>query len=198
MEITRNLLKKEEVLRYLGYQGTEIPPQTDRLINGCILEMKGLVRPTYCYRRYRMWEATEGIYLEESAICLTGDAIRRHLAGCKEVYLLCATVGMYVDKNIRLKMVMEPAAGAVLDSCGSVAVERVVEAVQQEIEKEVAAEGKSITGRFSPGYGDLPLTIQRDLAEELDVYRKLGVSVGENLMLSPSKSITAIIGVKGE
>ena len=200
MELTRNLLKKEEILRYLGYQGSEIPPHTERLIDSCILETLGLVRPTYLYRRYPVRETAEGIrvgctQVEGTGICLTGEAVRKHLAGCREVYLLCATVGNFVDKNIRLKMVMEPAAGVVLDSCGSVAVESVMDAAEQEIERETEAEGKHITWRFSPGYGDLPLSVQRDMAEELDIHRKLGVSVGEDMLLSPSKSVTAIIGV---
>lgn len=195
MEITKKLIKKEEVLRYLGYRGSEIPPHTERLIDGCIIETLGMVRPSYLYQKYSIHTSGDGIHLDGTEIVLTGKDIQAHLNGCQEVYLLCATIGMFVDKNIRLRMVMEPAAGVILDSCGSVAVEQVVDAVEKEIEKEVMEQGKQITWRFSPGYGDLPLTIQRDIADILDIHRKLGVSVNEDMLMTPSKSVTAIIGV---
>ncbi len=195
MELTRKLLKKEEVLRYLGYQGTEIPPHTERLIESCILETLKLVRPSYLYRRYPIRQSAEGILVEGTTLCMSGEDIRRRLEGCAEIYLVCATVGAFVDKQIRLKMVTEPAAGVVLDSCGSVAVEQVIEAAEREIEQEVEAEGKRITWRFSPGYGDLPLKLQQELADTLDLHRRLGVSVSEDMLLAPSKSVTAIIGV---
>ena len=195
MELTLDSLKKEEVLRYLGYRGAELLPHTERLIEGCIQETLRLVRPAYRYQKFLLREAEEGVFLEGTGICLKGEDIRRHLAGCKEGYLLCATVGSYLDKKIRLDMVTDPAAGVILDSCGSVAVEQVVEAAEQEIEREAEASGKHITWRFSPGYGDLPLDVQRGLAEVLDTYRRLGVGVCEDMLLSPSKSVTAIIGV---
>lgn len=195
MELTRNLLKKSEVLRYLGYKGSEIPKNTERLIEGCILETLGMVRPSYTYRRFPVTESESGILVGDTGVCLTGEAVRKHLAGCQEVYLFCGTVGNFVDKNIRLKMVMEPSAGVVLDSCGSVAVEQVMEAAEQEIEQEAAAEGKHITWRFSPGYGDLPLELQRDFVELLDTHRKLGVGVSESFLLTPTKSVTALVGV---
>lgn len=195
MELTRKLLKKEEILRYLGYRGSEIPAHTERLIEGCIVETLGLVSPRYVYRRYPVREQEDGIFVEGCGILLTGEAVRGHLAGCRELYFICATVGTFVDKNIRLKMVMEPAAGVVLDSCGSVAVEQVVEAAEREIEAEVEAEGRHITWRFSPGYGDLPLNVQRQIVEELYAYRRIGVGVSEDMLLVPSKSVTALVGV---
>ena len=53
--------------------------------------------------------------------------------------------------------------------------------------------------RFSPGYGDLPLELQKDVFRVLDCPRKIGLSLNESLLMSPSKSVTAIIGIgKGD
>ena len=49
--------------------------------------------------------------------------------------------------------------------------------------------------RFSPGYGDLPLDVQRPLFAALDVPRKIGVSLTDSLLMAPSKSVSAIIGI---
>ena len=49
--------------------------------------------------------------------------------------------------------------------------------------------------RFSPGYGDLPLALQADVFWALDCTSKIGVSLSESLIMSPQKSVTAIIGI---
>ena len=60
------------------------------------------------------------------------------------------------------------------------------------------AEGKFLKPRFSPGYGDLPLEMQRDIFRVLDCSRKIGLTLNESLLMSPSKSVTAIVGIGGE
>ena len=52
-----------------------------------------------------------------------------------------------------------------------------------------------LTDRFSPGYGDLPLSLQPALCEILDVQRRLGLYVTDSLLLNPMKSVTAILGL---
>ena len=51
---------------------------------------------------------------------------------------------------------------------------------------------------FSPGYGDLPLDLQREIFAALDCPKRIGVSLNESLLMSPSKSVSAIIGLGGE
>ena len=48
--------------------------------------------------------------------------------------------------------------------------------------------------RFSPGYGDFPLTAQRDIFAILDCPKRIGLSLNQSLLLSPTKSVTAVIG----
>ena len=52
-----------------------------------------------------------------------------------------------------------------------------------------------LRSRFSPGYGDLGLEMQKDIFAVLDCPRKIGLSLNESLLMSPSKSVTAIIGI---
>ena len=49
--------------------------------------------------------------------------------------------------------------------------------------------------RFSPGYGDFSLNHQRDFFRLLNLEKNLGMSLNSALLMSPSKSITAVIGV---
>lgn len=49
--------------------------------------------------------------------------------------------------------------------------------------------------RFSPGYGDFSLEHQKDFFRLLQLEKNLGMSLNSALLMSPSKSITAVIGV---
>jgi hypothetical protein len=56
-------------------------------------------------------------------------------------------------------------------------------------------ENKDLTYRFSAGYGDLSIDIQRDFLEVLNAPKKIGLTAtGENILI-PRKSVTAIMGV---
>ena len=49
--------------------------------------------------------------------------------------------------------------------------------------------------RYSPGYGDLPLTLQSSLLALLDAPRQVGLCASASHILTPRKSVTAILGV---
>ena len=44
-------------------------------------------------------------------------------------------------------------------------------------------------------YGDLPLEMQKDIFNVLDCSKRIGLTLNESLLMSPSKSVTAIIGI---
>ena len=52
--------------------------------------------------------------------------------------------------------------------------------------------------RFSAGYGDFSVYKQTDMFNVLDCGRKIGLTLNDSMMMSPTKSVTAIIGIKGE
>ena len=188
-------LNKEEILRYLGYRQNGLTERIEALLERCMAETIKVTLPKYIYRRFEIRQEEEGIFIENTPICLKGQSIREHLQGCREIFLLCATAGIGLDKRIRQWMVTEPDAGVVLDGCGIQAVEQIADMAGKEIEETVMQEGMYPTWRFSPGYGDLPLLIQADILKVLDTHRKIGVSLNESCLMTPSKSVTAIVGI---
>ena len=87
------------------------------------------------------------------------------------------------------------AAGVASDALGSALAEQAAEAAEAELRQWAARQGKYLTGRYSPGYGDWPLAVQPLLAAALDTARRAGLCVTENNLMTPRKSITAILGV---
>lgn len=74
-------------------------------------------------------------------------------------------------------------------------MEQVCDIVCTLIEKEDMVKNKSLTYRFSPGYGDLPLDIQKSFLGVLDAEKKIGLTASSNNILLPRKSVTAVVGI---
>lgn len=202
-EITE--LDRSEVLLYLGHRGSEIPESLHALIDECISETLSAMKPRMVMKRYHLNKPDsslpsreryeKGIVLSGSRITLTGESIAKHLIYCDEAFLISTSIGLGVERLIKRYMMTDPAKGVIMDSCGSVAVEAVTQAAEDEAGELAAADGLNITWRFGPGYGDLPITIQRDIIEELDATNRIGVAVNDDCLLSPTKSETAVIGI---
>jgi cobalamin-dependent methionine synthase I len=84
-----------------------------------------------------------------------------------------------------------------VQAIGAALIEKLMDEVEAEIRRELPP-NESLVSRYSPGYGDFPLTAQRELLSLLDAPRKVGVSLTDTLLMVPSKSVSAIIGVKEE
>ena len=188
-------LDQSEILRYLGYKNTGVTQKIQSLIDRCESEALRVMEPKYVYGRFGICETEEGIRVENTNLVFKGMDIAEHLKGCREVVLLGVTAGISLDRLIKRRMITEPDAGVVLDSCGIQAVEQIADMAEKEIEAQILAEGYHLTWRFSPGYGDLPLETQRDLVRVLDLSRRIGVSLTESCLMVPSKSVTAILGI---
>lgn len=80
-------------------------------------------------------------------------------------------------------------------SGAGVLADMVTDILENEIKENLPDDTPYMTGRFSPGYGDLPLKTQRELIAKLDAPRKIGLTLNYNDLMIPMKSVTAIIGI---
>ena len=110
---------------------------------------------------------------------------------------MAATLGGGVEQLIRRKMTMNMTEGLFLDACADAAIEAVCDFVCEEILGGLSP-CEYPTKRYSPGYGDLPIDIQGAFLETIDAPKKIGLYVSENKLLTPRKSVTAIIGIADE
>ena len=124
-----------------------------------------------------------------------GNDIARHLRGCDAMVLMAVTLGSGADTLMRRLELTDIALAAVVDAMASSVMEELCNTLEAEIRTSVQAQGHYLTGRFSPGYGDCPLTLQQPFAIALDTVRGLGMAVTPENLLTPRKSVTAILGV---
>lgn len=127
---------------------------------------------------------------------LPGQALSRHLQNCPKVILFTATVGLTIDRMIQRHFVTEPAIAVWLNAIGSERVEALCRLFCTELKADYAAEGLVPIERFSPGYGDLPLAFQKDIFTLLDCPRQIGVTLNQSLLMSPEKSVSALVGLR--
>ena len=185
-------LNKNEVLLYLGYKGQNIDDLLDEQIDACIEKVVEAAEPRVVFRQLAVENGgMVGFPVE-------GSDVAELLRTCHEALLLGATIGPKVDMLISREMVLNMADAVIIDSCASVCIENVCNNFEADLREMLEAEGLYLTDRFSPGYGDLPLDTQPRMSEALNMRRRIGVSVGENFMMSPTKSVTAIMGISRE
>ncbi len=183
-------VNRSEILRYAGARG-ELP-EVRTLLEDCLEEALAACAYRVCYREFPI-ERREGI-LDLGFAKTPSESLARNLADCSSVILFAATVGLGVDRLISRYAKISPVRSLLLQAIGSERVEALCDAFGREIEGQLAASGRFPRPRFSPGYGDLPLSLQTDVFAALDCQRKIGVTLSESLLMSPTKSVTAIIG----
>lgn len=189
-------IDENEVLRYLGYKGQKIEEELLLKIRDTIEEGKKLFAPKVIYKEYPINILENGVEVIGTTLVLEGNDIKKLLIGSNRCILMAATIGNYIEKKIRLYERIDLTRGMILDSVSTTAVEDLCDKVCDLIEKDIIEDFEELTFRYSPGYGDLSLNIQKNFIEVLDATRKIGVNVSEHMLLFPRKSVTAIVGIR--
>ena len=178
-----------QAARYFGARG-EPDSATMALLQTCAVPLLAAAMPR------AVWLEADVDTLTEAGI-LRGQDVQRHLEGCPQAVLLAVTLGPGADAQIRRAGVGDIAAGVASDALGSALAEQAADAAEAQLRQWAAKEGKYLTGRFSPGYGDWDIAVQPLVANALDTVRRAGLCVTDNNLMAPRKSITAILGVSG-
>lgn len=186
-----------EVRRYLGYLPgqTEESARVDQLIEQTTAAVGERAHPRGMIRTCFLNDLPDlGLALCGSDVLLSSRDLSALLSGCSLVSLLIVTLGQQVDEYVSdLLAEGQYAAAAVADAIGSDAAEQAMAQLNEHLRQAAAALGSGLTRRFSPGYGDVPLTLQRDLLHLLEA-DSIGVRLTGSHLMVPRKSITALLG----
>ena len=192
----RFALREREILRYAGYPGTvqDVDTEVQNLLRQVVDELKDSFTYKVCYRRVPItWN--EG--MPELPFSQKSKDLAKCLKGSKAIIVFAATIGIGIDRLIAKYQRVSPAKALLMQAYGAERVEVLCDVFCNEKKEQATAEGLQCTPRFSPGYGDLPLDVQKELFQLLDCSRQIGISLGDSLLMTPSKSVPAIF-VLGE
>ena len=175
-----------EACRYMGCSG-----EPDERVRALAEQYAGKVekaaRPSYIFKPLDC-----SLYEK----ILVGEDVKRHVEGCSEIILFAATLGVGVDGLIRRESALSAAGALAADAAASACIEGFCRAADRELQRRF--EGRYLTWRYSPGYGDMPLAVQKEIITVLDAEKRLGLTLTESLTMIPMKSVTAVIGVSEE
>ena len=197
-------LDRAEALGYLGYAGQQVDEaltaRFDALADAC----EQSTVPAYAWAAFSIdaarthWDNTAAqsqVALLGCSLVLTGRDIARHLRGARAVALLACTLGLANERELQRRAALSAVDGVMYGAAGSALVEACANAAESAVVAAAADAGLHTNWRFSPGYGDLPLTLQPQFLRALDATRRLGLTATPTCLLVPTKSVTAVVGL---
>ncbi len=181
-------VNKKEVLRYAGVK-SEVD-SVNSIINECLIESKSKLFYKVCY-------VLVDVKIDEDIIDFGFSKVRskslaKNLSSFNKAIIFSATIGVEIDRLIAKYNVVSPVKALIFQAIGAERIESLCNVFNEDIKGQY----KEIAPRFSAGYGDLNIEFQRDIFKLLDCHKKIGLTLNDSLIMSPSKSVTAIIGVK--
>ena len=157
------------------------------ILEKCIYEVRGAASPKASAAEVEI--SVSGDEVKIGGIEVRSRNLAKNLEGCTRATVMAVTLGVGVDMLLRRKSVTSPSEHFVCDGVASALAEAAADMAEEFFMGECTHRP-----RFSPGYGDLSLDIQRDVLSVCDAEKLLGIKLTDTLLMIPTKSITAIIG----
>lgn len=173
----------------LQAMGCPAAAQTEELLRRgaeAVTAAKAAAEPRAVWQRFDLVREKDGLSLGGTAVTLPGADIAAHLGECSSCVIFAVTLGLRTERYLA-GLAADPVDALYADTACSLLIEEAADAAERGMPPH-------ITWRYSPGYGDLPLTLQGKLLTLLDAPRRLGLTLTDSGLMLPRKSITAIVG----
>lgn len=193
---------EREILRYAGCMGASESSDMVRIMRECIDEVEANRVCTFsvCFRVLNIRSVSTDNEIDFDCIRMKSSDLAGCIKGCDSAVFMAATIGHGIDRLIRRYNSTDPVKALFLQAVGAERVETMLDAFCAQLVEilgdRCAIKATGVTPRYSPGYGDLALAIQPDFLQVVDASRKIGITINDSLLMAPSKSVTAIAGIK--
>ncbi len=170
---------EKTALRYAGCKQAD--GELLELLSACAREIEQIVCPRVCFARFST-QTLRKAFPQSQLLAL-------RLKNCQEAVVFAATIGLETDRRILQNESRSIAKALLFQALGAERIESLCDVFCKEIENALP--------RFSPGFGDFPLQAQKWIFQTLGVTKNIGVTLNESLLMTPTKSVTAILPIKG-
>lgn len=181
---------KEETLRYLGYSGQELTSEEERRVSDAIVELISVAHPLSSHRVFPLM-VSDGKLSVPAEIELNYPDLYLLLENSHSVLFIAATLGLELDRRLRYYAKTDASKMVIMDAAASALIEQFCDDLQDELPFT------GYTFRFSPGYGGVPLTMQKEIVRVLETEKRIGLTLTDSLLMVPQKSMTGIVGIGG-
>ncbi len=165
------------------------PEQAEQMVTRCDTLVRTQMRPAYVFR--------------ESAVHITDDecdfgfcrvhsrGLASALAGAERAVFFAVTLGIGVDRLLTRLAAASELERYVCDAIASAYAEAAANAAQERLPYATGV-------RFSPGYGDFPLSFQSTLLPYADAAKQAGITLTDEYLMIPTKSISAVMRIQDD
>jgi len=174
------LVDKKEILRYMGCKTPD--ENILSLLEECLSEAMPILSYAVSYSVYPIKYKKD----------ISSDGLLKHLSDSDEIIIFAATIGVGIDRLISKYSRISPTKAVVFQAIGTERIEALCDAFCEEMKKKYGC----ITNRFSPGYSDWDIKDQKLIISVTDATKNLGICLNDSFLMSPSKSVTAVVGIK--
>jgi len=140
--------RKSEILRYLGYKKILPGEDIDAVIERVEKEVEKVANPR-----------TVKAEVDVISIPWASNTVKKAMHAREKAVVFAATLGAGVDRLIMQKECSNISEAVIAQAVAAALIEEVCDKLQ---------EGYNSYPRISPGYGDFPLSAQKDILKMLD------------------------------
>lgn len=184
-------VNKREIMRYMSSLGGG--DEILKLIDECLAEVREMLQYKVCYAV--LPADIDGDVISLPCGHIESKNLAKNLSGCDKTIVFAATIGVGIDRLISKYSRLSPTKALCFQAIGAERVEALCDDFCEKMKSEFKKSGEKLKPRFSPGYGDLPLETQKMIFSLLDCPKRIGVALSDTLLMSPSKSVTAFVGI---
>lgn len=174
----------------MAYAGGGADIGVESIVDECIADALPELSYNVCFTKADV--SISGSSVSLGGVTVMSASLAKRLRGCGSALIFAATVGFGIDRLIMRYSAVSPVRALIFQAIGAERIEALCDEFCLRAEKEYG----TLRARFSPGYGDLPLTFQREIFAMLGCSKRIGISLNESLLMSPTKSVTAVVGIE--
>ncbi len=189
-------IRFDEVARYLGFGRSRPDSEIKQQIEMVTEELFSALSCRACFTLCDISVVKQTI--DFGAFSVKSAGLSKNLSGCGRAVLFGATVGAGADRIIAKYSKLSPASAVIAQAAGAAAIESWCDLFCSRLGDKLRKEHLFLRPRFSPGYGDFALSHQQDLFRILECPKQIGVTLTDSFMMTPSKSVSAVIGLSRE
>ena len=184
---------RKEILRYLGYGRNEADETVLSLVESCVEELSRGAQPKHISREFPL--VMRGDAIDGGCFHTRSRNLAKNLKDCVSVVVFAATLGLGADHLIQKYTRFQMSRAVVLQAAAAAMIEDYCNEICTGLRQEYESRSLYLRPRFSPGYGDFPLSCQPALLDGLEAGKRIGIKLTDSLLMMPSKSVTAVMGV---
>lgn len=193
-------LDREYLNAMLGFAEGPLPEPFGQYIEQALEQSAELcdIRAAFCFPQKSQFSTSGNFLVVDGREFGIGKTVAKELRSISSVAIFICTAGPAIShRSAELLKGEDPVLGYVFDVLGSMIVEAATDLLQQEIHREAAQRGFSITNRYSPGYCQWSVADQQKLFSFFPE-GCCGISLSASSLMSPVKSVSGIIGLGEE